>query len=113
MRMSSYDRTADRFIVLVAQRKEKKDPCELTISIPASIQKGARYNRDEKFVGEGFKEGEKVRVVWTTEDVEPKTGYRKNKISGDTNVVQVRDGKLTFSIPESRRLTSIVFESIL
>jgi hypothetical protein len=113
MRMSSYDRTADRFIVLVAQRKEKKDPCELTISIPASIKKGARYNRDEKFVGEGFKEGEKVRVVWTTEDVEPKTGYRKNKISGDTNVVQVRDGKLTFSIPESRRLTSIVFESIL
>ena len=110
MRMSSYDRTADRFIVLVARRKANRDPEDLKISIPATIQKGKRYNRDGQFVGEGFVEGEKVRVIWTTEDVESKTGYRQNKKSRDTDLIKVKDGKLTFTIPESHRLTSIVFE---
>ena len=112
MRMSSYDRTADRFIVLVAQRKGKKETSELSISIPASIQKGSRYNRDGKFVGEGFSEGERVRVLWTTEDIEPKTGYRKNKASGESSLVKVTNGQLTFIIPQSRRLTSVIFESL-
>ena len=112
MRMCSYDRTANRFIALAARRKAKNDPTELTVSIPATIQTGKRYNRDGHFVGEGFAEGEDVQVQWTTEDVEPKTGYRLNKTSGDTDLIQVRDGKLTFRIPESRRLTSIVFQSL-
>ena len=112
MRMSSFDRTAKRFIVLVARKKAKKDPQELTISIPAMIQKGARYNRDEEFIGEGFKEGEQLRVVWTTEDVEPKTGYRKNKTSGESSVIVVTNGQLTFSIPQAYRLTSVIFESL-
>ena len=111
MRMSSFDRTAKRFIVLVARKKAKKDPQELTISIPAMIQKGARYNRDEEFIGEGFKEGEQVRVVWTTEDVEPKTGYRKNK-TRESSVIVVTNGQLTFSIPQAHRLTSVIFESL-
>lgn len=112
MRMCSYDRTVNRFIVLAARRKAKNDPTDLTVSIPARIQKGKRYNRDGYFVGEGFAEGEDVQVQWTTEDVEPKTGYRLNKTSGDTDLIQVKDGKLTFRIPESRRLTSIVFQSL-
>ena len=112
MRMCSYDRTANRFIALAARRKAKNDPTDLTVSIPATIQRGKRYNRDGHFVGEGFAEGEDVQVQWTTEDVEPKTGYRLNKTSGDTDLIQVRDGKLTFRIPESRRLTSIVFQSL-
>jgi hypothetical protein len=84
----------------------------MTISIPATIQKGKRYNQDNQFVGEGFPEGEKVRVRWTTEDVEPKTGYRQNMKYGETDFIEVENGKLTFSISESRRLTSIVFEAI-
>jgi hypothetical protein len=112
MRMCSYDRTEDRFIVLVARRKSNRDPEGMTISIPATIQKGKRYNRDNQFVGEGFSEGEKVRVRWTTEDVEPKTGYRQNMKYGETDFIEVENNKLTFSIPESRRLTSIVFEAI-
>jgi hypothetical protein len=84
----------------------------MTISIPATIQKGKRYNQDNQFVGEGFSEGEKVRVRWTTEDVEPKTGYRQNMKYGETDFIEVENGKLTFSISESRRLTSIVFEAI-
>ena len=112
MRMCSYDRTANRFIALAARRKAKNDPTDLTVSIPATIQRGKRYNRDGYFVGEGFAEGEDVQVQWTTEDVEPKTGYRLNKTSGDTDLIQVRDGKLTFRIPESLRLTSIVFQSL-
>lgn len=111
MRISSYDRTEDRFIVLVARRKAKRNPEDITISIPATIQKGERYNRDGKFVGEGFAEGEKVRVRWTTEDVEPKTGYRQNRKSGDTDLIEVKNGKLTFRLPAANRLTSIVFES--
>ena len=111
MRISSYDRTEDRFIVLVARRKAKRKPEDITISIPATIQKGERYNRDGKFVGEGFAEGEKVKVRWTTEDVEPKTGYRQNRKSGDTDLMEVKNGKLTFRLPAANRLTSIVFES--
>ena len=112
MRMCSYDRTEDRFIILVARRKANRDPEDMTISIPATIQKGKRYNQDNQFVGEGFSEGEKVRVRWTTEDVEPKTGYRQNMKYGKTDFIEVENGKLTFSISESRRLTSIVFEAI-
>ncbi len=112
MRMSSYDRTEHRFITLVARRKANRDPEDMTISIPATIQKGKRYNQDNQFVGEGFSEGEKVRVRWTTEDVEPKTGYRQNMKYGETDFIEVENGKLTFSISESRRLTSIVFEAI-
>jgi hypothetical protein len=112
MRMCSYDRTEDRFITLVARRKANRDPEDMTVSIPATIQKGKRYNRDNQFVGEGFSEGEKVRVRWTTEDVEPKTGYRQNMKYGETDFIEVENGKLTFSISESRRLTSIVFEAI-
>lgn len=112
MRMSSYDRTAKRFIVLVARREVDEDAQDLTVSIPATIQKGERYNRNEQFVGEGFAEGEEVRVRWITEDVEPKTGYRKNNVSGESSLVVVTEGQLTFNIPESRRLTSVVFESV-
>jgi hypothetical protein len=112
MRMCSYDRTEDRFIVLVARRKANRDPEDLTVSIPATIQKGKRYNRDGQFVGEGFADGEKVRVRWTTEDVEPKTGYRQNTKSGETALIEVKEGKLTFSLPAANRLTSIVFESL-
>lgn len=112
LRMSSYDRTDNRFIVLLARRKANKDPEDLTVTIPAKIQKGKRYNRDGKFAGGGFREGEDVRIKWTTEDVEPKTGYRQNKKSGETDLLQVKDGKLIFSLPEAHRLTSIVFESL-
>ena len=112
MRMCSYDRTEDRFIVLIARRKANRDPEDMTISIPARIQKGKRYNRDNQFVGEGFTEGEKFRVRWTTEDVEPKTGYRQNKKSGETDLTEIKDGKLTFRLPKANRLSSIVFESL-
>ena len=110
MRMSSFDRTDKRIIVLVAGRNPRKEAQELTITIPSTIQKGVRYNRDGQFVDEGFKEGEKVHVLWTTEDVEAKTGYRKNKISGESSLVIVTNGQLTFSIPQTRQLTSVVFE---
>ena len=112
MRVCSYDRTEDRFIVLVARRKANRDPEDMTISIPATIQKGKRYNRNNKFVGEGFAEGEKVRVRWITEDIEPKTGYRQNMKSGDTDLIEVKDGKLTFKLTAVNRLSSIVFESV-
>ena len=112
IRASSYDRTANRFIVLIARKDEDDDPQNLTVSIPASIQPGARYNRDNLFTSEGFSEGEKVRVKWISEDIEPKTGYRKNLISDDSSIIEVTDGLLTFLIPETRRLTTLVFEAI-
>ena len=73
---------------------------------------GGRYNRNEQFVGEGFAEGEEVRVRWITEDVEPKTGYRKNNDSGESSLLVVTEGQLIFTIPDARRLTSVVFESV-
>jgi hypothetical protein len=46
-----------------------------------------------------------------SEDIEPRTGYRENKISSEPQFVVVTDGRLTIEIPESRRLTTVVFES--
>lgn len=112
MRMSSYDRTANRFIVLVARRNKSSSAREMIVSIPATIQEGKRYNRDNQFIGEGFKIGEEVRVRWTTEDIEPKTGYRLNNLSEETFITVTNDGQLTIMIPEARRLTSILFESL-
>jgi len=111
MRASSYDRTNNRFIVLLARQEADEDPEDLTITLPATIQKGARYHRDEIFVGEGFSEGEEISVRWVSEDIEPRTGYRENKISSDPQFVVVTDGLLSIEIPESRRLTTVIFES--
>ena len=71
---------------------------------------GKRYHRDGLFVGEGFAEGEKVWARWTTEDIEPKTGYRENSLSAESILTVVKDGKLNARIPQSRRLTTLVFE---
>ena len=111
MRASSYDRTNNRFIVLLARQEADEDPEDLTITLPATIQKGARYHRDEIFVGEGFSEGEEISVRWVSEDIEPRTGYRENKISSEPQFVVVTDGLLSIEVPESRRLTTVVFES--
>jgi hypothetical protein len=108
LRISSYDRTANRFIVLLARKDEDEDPEDIEITLPASIQMGARYNRDDLFIGEGFTEGEDVHIKWITEDIEPKTGYRKNLTSGEPLSVEVKGDQLTFSIPSARRLTTVV-----
>jgi len=107
--ISSYDRTANRFIILVARKDEDEDPEDIELTLPATIQRGARYNRDNLFVGEGFSEGEKVQVQWISEDIEPKTGYRKNLTIGKLETVEVKDDHLTFTIPSARRLTTLVF----
>ena len=109
LRISSYDRTANRFIVLLARKDEDEDPEDIKISLPASIQVGARYNRDQLFIGEGFSNGDKVQVHWVTEDIEPKTGYRKNLIMGEPATIEVANDELTFTIPASRRLSTLVF----
>ena len=110
MRVSSYDRTQNRFIVLLARREAEEDPEDINISIPSTIQLGKRYHRYGLFVGEGFAEGEKVWARWTTEDIEPKTGYRENSLSAESILTVVKDGKLNARIPQSRRLTTLVFE---
>ena len=110
MRASSTDRTNNCFIVLLARRDNDEDPEDLNITIPSAIQLGDRYHRDEQFVGEGFSEGDEVAVRWVSEDIEPKTGYRKNKISGESSISVFTGGQLSISIPQSRRLTTVIFE---
>ena len=109
LRISSYDRTANRFIVLLARKDDDQDPEDIEITLPASIQMGARYNRDNLFVGEGFSEGEEVQVRWISEDIEPKTGYRKNLTTGEPATLQVQEDQFSFTIPSARRLTTLVF----
>jgi len=110
MRMSSYDRTNDRFIILLARKEAEKETNNLTISLPATIQHGSRYNRDKMFTGEGFAVGEKIRVRWITEDIEPTTGYRKNSKYDESSLTVDTEGQLTFNIPVAQRLTTLVFE---
>ena len=110
MRMSSYDRTKKRFIILLAKRDPDQESQDITISFPATIQNGNRYNRDNKFTGEGFTIGDKIQVRWTTEDVETKTGYRKNSRYEEAMLIVDEEGQLTCSIPLVQRLTTLVFE---
>jgi hypothetical protein len=110
LRVCSYDRTAKRFVVLIARRAADGPPQDLLVQIPARIQKGARYHRDGQFVGEGIKNGNPYRVRWTSEEVEATTGYHRDKQSGESSGQVVRDNILTAAIPGSRRLTTIVFE---
>jgi len=110
MRMSSYDRTGNRFIVLLARREDGVDPSDINMTLPSTIQNGERYNRDGLFSGEGFTEGQEVQVKWITEDIEPKTGYRKNSVSGNSSILVGSDERLVVRIPQASRLTSIIFE---
>ena len=98
--------------MLVARIEDEEEPEDMNITIPSTIQKGARYHRDGIFTGEGFSEGEKVQVRWISEDIEPKTGYRENKVSLDPTIAEVTKGELSVRIPQSRRLTTVVFEEI-
>jgi hypothetical protein len=110
LRMSSYDRTADRFIVLIARDKADILQQNISVSIPSQIRKGAVYHRDGRFVGEGLKDGERYQVRWTSEDINARTGYSTSKANGNGRDHVVRDGLLTVDIPAARRLTTIVFE---
>ena len=110
IRISSYDLTAKRFIVLVAQHEQNPEPTPMTIKIPARIRKGAHYHRDGRLVGQGMADGQAYRVCWTSENVDSRTGYHRDKISGKSGGHRVTNGTLTATIPASRRLTTIVFE---
>ncbi len=112
LRICSYDRTAKRFVVLIARRAADGPPQDLLVQIPARIQKGTRYHRDGRFVGEGMKNGKPYRVRWTSEEIDPTTGYRRDKQSGESPGQVVHDDILTAAIPGSRRLTTIVFEPL-
>jgi hypothetical protein len=110
LRVCSYDRTAKRFIVLIARRAADGPPQDLLVQIPARIQKGARYHRDGRFDGEGMRNRQRYRVRWTSEEIDPTTGYRRDKHNGESSGQMVRAGTLTAAIPGSRRFTTIVFE---
>jgi len=110
IRISSYDRTAKRFIVLIARSNPDAMQADITIRIPARIRKGKRYHHDGRFVGEGMQDGASYAIRWTTENVDSRTGYHCDKTSGKTGGHRVQDGILTATIPASQRLTTIVFE---
>jgi len=108
--MSSYDRTAERFTVLIVGQEQRDDSTKITIRIPARIQRGRYFHHDDKFVGEGFDDSQKYVVRWRTEDMIPPTGMSTNISTGVSPALPVMDGQLKAEIPAARRLTTVFFE---
>ena len=111
-RMSSYDRTAERFIVLIAGREQSDDIENITVRIPARIKKGRYFNRNERFIGEGFADNQRYIVRWTTENIDDPTGASEDISQGTNTVQRVVGGQLVAKISPTRRLTSIFFEKV-
>ena len=103
IRASSYDRTANRFIVLIARKDEDDDPQNLTVSIPASIQPGPATTGTTYLLVKGFLKAKKCGLNGSAKTLNRKLDIEKNLISDDSSIIEVTDGLLTYSIPETSR----------
>ena len=110
-RLASYDRTSDRFQVLIyASGANGKSPAK--VSIPAMIQTGKYYNNEHSsvdFRGEGFSENAKYYARVITKMINRKDGSDEQLVYFESPVATVKQGHLTVSIPKLNRFTAIEF----
>ncbi len=110
-RMSSYNRTKERFTVLLysgggAGRYWAK------VSIPATIQDGKRYNNGDSrqdYRGEGFAEGDPYYAVITTKDISMEDGSDQSVAQVVTKAALVENDTLTVVVDKMNRFTKIEF----
>ena len=110
-RISSYNRTAKKFIVLIyssgANGKGWAD-----ISIPATIQNGKYYNNDDStfdFRGEGIREGQKYTAKITTQEINRTDGSDQNLAQNTISNQTVKNGILKARINGMKKFTKIEF----
>lgn len=108
IRLSSYNRTKDRFTVLIYSSGANNKWAKL--QIPATIQNGKYYNNEhsrQDFRGEGFADGDTYYARIVTHDISNKTGANINtKITVGPDAV-VEEGTLKVTIPQMDKFTTV------
>ncbi len=110
-RISSYNRTRDRFLVLV-YASGANGRCPATVSIPATIQRGFYYNNEFSrldFRGEGFAKCEPYYARVVTKDISMQNGADVDVVRTQTGKLRPRCRKLTVTVPRMNKFTTIEF----
>lgn len=110
-RISSYNRTKDRFTVLIyADRADGTS--EATVSIPSRIRNGHYYNNEfsiSDFRGEGIVDGESYHARIVTKDISMTDGQDVNPVITETDGLTVSNETLTVTVPKMNKFTTIEF----
>ena len=110
-RLSSYNRTEEKFTVLLyAGRASGKEWTK--VSIPATIQDGRVYNNDDSkkdFRGEGFADGETYTARVITKDISVEDGSDIDATVTQGGVQAVTNGMLTVTVGNMKPFTTIEF----
>jgi hypothetical protein len=110
-RIASYNRTKDRFTVLLYSGGGA-GLYWAKVSIPATIQNGKRYNNVDSrqdFRGEGFAEGEPYYAVITTKDISMQDGSDQSVERVVAKAAVVENDSLTVVVDKMNRFTKIDF----
>jgi hypothetical protein len=109
-KMASYNRTKEKFIVLLYA--EKANGAEAIVSIPATIQSGRVYNNEyskKDFRGEGFADGETYYARVVTKDISKQDGSDIGVSIVQSAPQTVMNGTLTVTLDTMQKFTSIEF----
>jgi len=110
-RISSYNRTAQKFIVLIYSSGANGRGW-VDVSIPSTIQQGVYYNNDFSyfdFKGEGIEIGERYLAKVTTKNINRQNGSDED-LSTNTYKSEVGDdGELKVRVSSMNKFTSIEF----
>ena len=110
-RISSYNRSKNRFTVLVySSGASGKEAAK--IKIPAQIQSGKYYNNETsvgKFKGEGFPSGSRYYARVITKDIDRKNGTDRDVRYLETKGLVVQNGVLEVTVPKMEKFTAVEF----
>lgn len=110
-RLSSFNRTQNKFTVLVYSGGASGTQ-RAKVSIPSTIQTGWHYNNEFSscdFRGEGFEDGVSYYCRIVTKDINRETGADENVVQIETDSIPVINGTLTVDVPGMNRFTTIEF----
>ncbi len=101
-RISSYNVTQNSFIVLIYSQNENGTNT-INMNIPSKVKESS------PFIGRGFSNGDNYRVEWETKNITTSSGRDTNVNSGTSPVQTVSNDRLSFTLPNARRFTTLTF----
>ena len=110
-KLSSYNRTKKKFIVLL-YAGGAGGTSFAKVTLPSTIQDGKYYNNEfssKDFRGEGFKDGQNYQARIVTKDISRDNGSDLNRREEITKPATVTNGQLTVNVGNLRKFTLIEF----
>ena len=110
-KLSSYNRTKKKFIVLL-YAGGAGGTSHAKVTLPSTIQNGKYYNNEfstTDFRGEGFKDGQKYQARIVTKNINRDNGEDLNRREELTKPATVANGQLTVNVGNVRKFTKIEF----